>query len=169
MGENARIADKLIEFTRPERIQFGAKRGHPPSVQAVVLESSFSSARDEPGIGEHAQVLRDRRPAHGEIAGQLGHRLLTGPQQLQQAAAIGLRDRSHQVSHLNTLASANALSKRLLPVKVMTAGYPSDAADDAIQANIVSAVTESRDGVPGAATVPAGSKRASLTAATGPD
>src|SRR5580704_19336625 len=81
IGENARITDKLIEFTRPERIQFGAKRGHPPSVQAVVLESSFSSARDEPGIGEHAQVLRDRRPAHGEIAGQLGHHLLTGPQQ----------------------------------------------------------------------------------------
>jgi hypothetical protein len=54
----------------------------------------------------------------------LGHRLLTGPQQLQQAAAIGLRDRSHQVSHLNTLASANALSKRPLPAKVMTAGVP---------------------------------------------
>jgi hypothetical protein len=99
----------------------------------------------------------------------LGHRLLTGPQQLQQAAAIGLRDRSHQVSHLNTLAFANALSKRLLPVKVMTAGCPSDATDDAVEANIVSTVTESRDGVPGATTVPAGSKHASLTPAAGPD
>jgi hypothetical protein len=54
----------------------------------------------------------------------LGHRLLTGSQQLQQAAATGLRDRSHQVSHLNTLASANALSKRPLPAMVMTAGVP---------------------------------------------
>ena len=108
-----RIADKLIEFTRPERIEFSAKRGHAHSVQAVVLESSFSSAHDEPNIGEHAEVLRDRRSAHGEMAGQLGHRLFTMSQQLQQAAAIRLRDRSHQVSHVNTLAVANALSKRL--------------------------------------------------------
>jgi hypothetical protein len=63
------IADKLVEFARPERIELGAKRGHPPSVQAVVLESSFSSARDQPDIGEHAQVLRDRRPAHDEMTG----------------------------------------------------------------------------------------------------
>jgi hypothetical protein len=69
VGENVRIVDELIEFTRPERIELNAKRGHPPSVQAVVLESSFSSARDETDVGEHAQVLRDRRPAHGEIAG----------------------------------------------------------------------------------------------------
>jgi hypothetical protein len=89
----------------------------------------------------------------------LGHRLLTGPQQLQQAAAIGLRDRSHQVSHLNTLAFANASSKRPLPEDGHDHWCPSDATDDAIQASIVSTVTESRDGVPGAATIPAGSKR----------
>jgi len=76
-GDGASIAGQLVEFTRPERIELGAKRGHPPSVQAVILEFSFSSARDQPDIGEHAQVLRDRRPAHGEMAGELGHRLFT--------------------------------------------------------------------------------------------
>jgi hypothetical protein len=111
VGDGAGIADKLVEFARPERVELSAKRGHPPSVQAVVLESSFSSARDQPDIGEHAQMLRDRRPAHGEVVGQLGHRLFTAPQQLQQAAAIGFRHRSHQVSHVNTLAIANALGK----------------------------------------------------------
>jgi hypothetical protein len=97
----------LIEFTGPEGIEFGTKRGHPPRVQAVVLKFSGSPAGDEPDVGEHSQVLRDRRPAHGEMAGQLGHRLLTGAQQLQQATAVGLRDRSHQISHINTLVFAN--------------------------------------------------------------
>ena len=45
------------------------------------------------------------------MAGQLGHRLLTGAQQLQQAAAVGLNDRSHQVSHSNTLVFTNAYGK----------------------------------------------------------
>ena len=49
---------------------------------------------------------------------KLGHRLFTVPQQLQQAAAIGLRDRSHQVSHLNTLAFANASGKGRHPAAV---------------------------------------------------
>jgi hypothetical protein len=107
-----RVADELIEFVRPERIEFGAKRGHAPGVQAIILEFSCSSAGDEPRVGEHAQVLRDRRSAHGEMAGQLGHGLLTAAQQLQQAAPVGLRHRSHQVSHLHTLATANAIGKR---------------------------------------------------------
>ena len=110
-GDGARIADKLIEFTRPERIEFGTERSHPPSIQAVVLEPSFSPTGDEPDAGEHAEVLRNRRPGHGEITGQLGHGLLTVPQQLQQAAPSGLRHRSHQIRHLNTLAFANALGK----------------------------------------------------------
>jgi hypothetical protein len=105
---NARVADELVEFAGPERVEFGTERGHPPGVQAVVLEFSCPPARDEPAVGEHAQVLRDRRPAHGEVAGQLAHGLLAGAQQLQQAAPVGLRDRSHQVRHLNTLAITNA-------------------------------------------------------------
>jgi hypothetical protein len=47
----------LIEFTGPEGVEFGTKRGHPPRVQAVVLEFSGSPAGDEPDVGEHAQVL----------------------------------------------------------------------------------------------------------------
>ena len=42
------------------------------------------------------------------MAGQLAYRLLTGPKQLQQATPVGLRDRSHQVRHFNTLAFTNA-------------------------------------------------------------
>jgi hypothetical protein len=110
MGD-ARVAHELVEFAGPERIEFGAERGHPRGVQAVVLEFSCPPTRDEPAVGEHAQVLRDRRPAHGEVAGQLAHRLLAGPQQLQQAAPVGLRDRCHQVRHLNTLAPTNAWGK----------------------------------------------------------
>jgi hypothetical protein len=90
-----RVVNKLIELTRPERVEFGAQRSHPPGIQAVVLEPSLSSARDETYVGEHAQVLRDRRPAHGEVPGQLGHRLFTVSQQLQQAPTIRLRDRCH--------------------------------------------------------------------------
>jgi hypothetical protein len=123
VGENVCIVDKLIEFTCPERIELSAKRGHPPSVQAVVLESPFSPAPDETDVGEHAEVLRDRRPAHGEIAGELGHRLLTGPQQLQQAAAIRLCDHSHKVCHLNTLAIANALGKRQARLLQLTGDF----------------------------------------------
>ena len=103
--------DKLLELTRPERIELGAKRGHPPGIQTVVLVPSFSPAGHEPESGEHAEVLRDRRPAHGEVTGQLGHRLFAVPQQLQQAAAIGLRDRDNQVGHANTLVVANTISK----------------------------------------------------------
>ena len=68
-GKTGIVTFELIEFAGPERIEFGAERGHPPGVQAVVLEFSCPPARDEPAAGEHAQVLRDRRPAHGEVAG----------------------------------------------------------------------------------------------------
>jgi hypothetical protein len=68
MGD-ARVAHELVEFAGPERIEFGPERGHPPGVHAVVLEFSGPPARDEAAVGEHAQVLRDRRPAHGEVAG----------------------------------------------------------------------------------------------------
>ena len=103
--------DQLIEFQRPERIELGPQGGHPPGIQTVVLEFSLSSAGDEPQAGKHAEVLRDRRPAHGEVTGQLGHRLLTVPQQLQQAAATGLRDRNYQVGHVNTLVATRLLRK----------------------------------------------------------
>jgi hypothetical protein len=106
-----RVADKLLKLTRPERIELGAKRGHPPGIQTVVLVPSCSPAGDEPEGGEHAEVLRDRRPAHGEVTSQLGHRLFAVPQQLQQAAAMGLRDRDNQVGHANTLVAANAFRK----------------------------------------------------------
>ena len=43
------------------------------------------------------------------------------PQQLQQAAAIGLRDRDDQVGHVNTLVATNAFSKSLR--KLEDAGY----------------------------------------------
>src|ERR1700722_17995442 len=102
-----RVADELVELARPERVELGAKRGHPPGIQAVVLEFSLSSARDQPQHGEHAQGLRDRPPAPGEVTGQLGHRLFAVPQQLQQAAAMGLRGRDNQVSHADTLVAAN--------------------------------------------------------------
>jgi ribonuclease BN (tRNA processing enzyme) len=68
-GADSRPTDELVEFAGPERIEFGTERGHPPGVHAVVLEFSCPPARDEPAVGEHAQVLRDRRPAHGEVAG----------------------------------------------------------------------------------------------------
>src|SRR5215472_17437345 len=77
--EGGRVADELIEFACPERVELGAERGHPPSVQTVVLKLPRSPAGDETDVGEYAQVMGDRRPAHGEVAGQLGHRLLTGP------------------------------------------------------------------------------------------
>jgi hypothetical protein len=106
-----RVADKLLELTRPKRIELGAKRGHPPGIQAVVLVLSHSPAGDKLEGGEHAEVLRDRRPAHGEVTGQLGHRLFAVPQQLQQAAASGLRDRDNQIGHVDTLVAANAFRK----------------------------------------------------------
>lgn len=101
--------DKLIEFARPERVEFGTQRGQPLWVQAVVLEFSGSPADDEPCVGKHAQVLRDRRPAHGEVTGQLGHGAFATAQELEQAAPVWLRDRSDQVNHDNTLVITNAL------------------------------------------------------------
>src|SRR6202023_1504752 len=80
-------------------------------LQAVALEPSFASALDQPGPGEHAQMLRDRRPAHREVAGQDGHRLFAIPQQLQQAATIRFGYRSHQVKHVDTLVVTNVLGK----------------------------------------------------------
>ena len=82
MADVERIADKLVKLTRPERIELAAQSRHALGVQAVVLEPSFASARDEPGLGQHAKMLRDRRPAHREVAGQYGHRLFAVPQQL---------------------------------------------------------------------------------------
>jgi len=80
LGAGPRIVHELIEFARPERVEFSAQRGHPPRIQAVVLELSRPPAGDEPCLGKDAQVLRDRRSAHGEMTGQLGHGLFTAAQ-----------------------------------------------------------------------------------------
>ena len=82
-----------------------------PGLQAVALEPSDASALDQPGPGEHAKMLQDRRPAHREVAGQDRHRLFAVPQQLQQAATIRFGDRSHQVRHVDTLVVTNVLGK----------------------------------------------------------
>ncbi len=111
MGDPVCVADELVQFTRPERIEFGAQSCHAPWFQTVVVEPSFSPARDQAYVRKHTQMLRDRRPAHREIAGEFGHRVLAAPQQLQQAATGRLGYRSHQVRHHNTLVIANVLSK----------------------------------------------------------
>jgi len=119
LGGGACIADKLVQFVRPERVELRAQRRHAVGFQPVELEPSISPADDQASLGKHAKVLRDRRPAHGEMPGQRSDGPFAMPQQLQQPAAVRLRYRSHQVRHVNTLAVTNAFGKpAAVPVRL---------------------------------------------------
>jgi hypothetical protein len=46
-----RITDELIQFTRPERVEFSPQGRHALRFEAVVLEPSLSSAGHQPCLG----------------------------------------------------------------------------------------------------------------------
>ena len=58
----------------PELIEVLAQRLERVRVERVNAARAVGAIDDEPGVLEDAEVLRDRRPAHGKVARQLADR-----------------------------------------------------------------------------------------------
>ena len=84
----------------------------PPPVEAPVAVGAHV---DQPGVGQHAEVLRDRRAAHRrEVAGDLAGRQLVVAHEAQDGAAGRVGDRSQRLVH-RTLLAARACAPRHRP------------------------------------------------------
>ena len=90
---------QLVELAGPEHVerrpQFGQAGGH----DAVVAEAPFLADLHQPGLGQHPQVLGDRGPGDREARGQLGDRLLSPEQELEQAPTVRLGQDGDEVTH----------------------------------------------------------------------
>ena len=82
---------------RPQPVDPGVGRDA-AGVQPVDALGPDGGVGDEAGVLQHAQVLRDGRPTHGQACGELADRLRPLRDQLQDAAtrrvAEGVEDRS---------------------------------------------------------------------------
>ena len=71
--------------------------------QRIEVARAGRAVLDQPGIAQHAQVLRYRWPAHRQLLGQPPDGRRPGPQQLQDPAAYRLAQRvEHSVRRLVT-------------------------------------------------------------------
>jgi hypothetical protein len=62
-------------------------------VEAVDALAPATLVDHQPGITQHLEVLRDARPAHRELLGELVHRARPRAQQVQQRAPRRVRQR----------------------------------------------------------------------------
>ena len=70
------LDDRLVGRERlgPEAVEFGPKHCQPIRVDLVDALLAGSFVDDETGVLQHLQMLRDRRPADGQLTGQLADR-----------------------------------------------------------------------------------------------
>ena len=58
----------------PEVVEVAAQQAQPLGVELIDASGADSLVDDQPGVLEHLQVLRDGRPADGQLAGELADR-----------------------------------------------------------------------------------------------
>src|SRR5262245_34490701 len=85
-----RFALERLEPLVPEALEERLHVGETLGPDAVEAARSVSSFVHEPGLLEHGQVLRDRRPRHLEVRGDLAGRQLLVPHELQDPASVRL-------------------------------------------------------------------------------
>ena len=70
------LDDRLVGRERlgPEAVKFSSKRCQPIGVDLVDALLAGSLVDDETGVLQDLQMLRDRRPADGQLTGQLADR-----------------------------------------------------------------------------------------------
>src|SRR5665647_2200357 len=64
-----RIGDQEIELSRPEALKLLAQLSHSGRHLAVDASPAVLAANYQPHLGQHAEMLRDRRTSHREIGG----------------------------------------------------------------------------------------------------
>ena len=64
----------------PEVLEPGSQRVEPFGTNGVEPTGAISAVAHEPGSLQHLEVLRDGGSAHGEVRGELTHRLRTAAQ-----------------------------------------------------------------------------------------
>jgi len=89
---------------RPELLEVGAELEQALGPGTVHPPSSNPGHRDEAAPLEHAEVLGDGRPGHGEASGNLSRRELTAQNQLQDRSPAGLGDGFEGRVHLLTVS-----------------------------------------------------------------
>src|SRR5581483_9590914 len=91
-----------LEPRVPEALEERLQVGEPLGPDAVEAPRAVSSFVHEPGLLEHGQVLRDRRPRHLEVRGDLPRRQLTALDEREDAAAVRLGEGFERGLHVLT-------------------------------------------------------------------
>lgn len=71
----------------PEIVQVVAHRQHSPGIDLAKIPGAFPVNANEPGILQDLQMLRHRRPAHGQPIGYIHNRQGTHPQFFENGPA----------------------------------------------------------------------------------
>src|SRR6478735_12449146 len=84
------VRDEPVEFVDPEGVEQRAELHESLWVEPVVPEASVLARSDQSRLGEHPEMLRYRRPARGEVCGEVVDGLFARCQQLHEASPGGL-------------------------------------------------------------------------------
>ena len=84
----------------PECAEIGAKLLQRPAPGAIDAPATLATERDQTGVLEHPQVLRDRRPGDVKVLGDLPDRTLFVPHQTQDLPPAWLGYRPQGIVHL---------------------------------------------------------------------
>jgi hypothetical protein len=85
------------ERVSPEPIEIGAQHFQTLLVHGIDTTSAFRSVNDKTRILEHAQMLRDGRPADREQARQLSHREWAFHESFENDAARAVPQRGPRI------------------------------------------------------------------------
>src|SRR6185437_6422612 len=116
------IVLQRLEPFAPERVEKRLQVGEPLRARAVEALRAVPALVHEPGLLEDAQMLRDRRPRHVELRGDLAGGALALPDELEDPAAPGLGDRSQRSFHCASVSTY--LRKCQLTVELPRAKRP---------------------------------------------
>jgi hypothetical protein len=91
---------KRRERLVPERVEVGPQVGQCLRVHLVEAAGADLAVDHQPRVLEDLEVLRDRRAADRELAGELADRERPGDEALEDRLSRGVAQRSHRCSYV---------------------------------------------------------------------
>src|SRR5215470_9013301 len=117
-GNSRRLPEVVAESREPslpeplQLVEPVAQLRQPGRAELVVAVPSVLPGRDQAGLAQYPQVLRDRRLAHVQVRGELGDRTVPGRQPLEQVPPGRIGQRGEPVGWLERVVSRSLLPLR---------------------------------------------------------
>ena len=106
-----RVGHEQVELGGPEGLDLALEAADAVVLDPVQALTAELLGADQAGVGQHTEVLADRRSGHVEVGREVRDEQWPASEQLQDAAPGGLRGGCERVGHTDTLVVTNVLSR----------------------------------------------------------